>query len=149
MSACPDVHPSIFIACLLYPEGRIVVGGLSPCIGCGVTGDIDGNEHVFLIPLILLSDFVGGPTVSDPPVPTITGPDRRDIHRLPIGVGTEPHRTVTRFAESLRGREELVHGIVWQKANRSEMMPGADSIRLTKEASGLVHEATSGGSFQV
>ena len=109
IGAGPDVHPSVFIACPLYPEGCIAVGGLAQRIGCGVTGDIDGNELVFLVLIIPLSDFIGGLTVSDTPVPTITGPDRRYSRYLTIGVGTEPHGTVTGFAESLRGRKELVH----------------------------------------
>ena len=39
-------------------------------------------------------------------------------------------------------------GIVWQKANRSVSIPCADSIRLTRVASGFVQEGSSGGSFQ-
>ena len=82
----PDVQPGVVIAGLLDPEGCIAVGGLAALIGCDVTGDIDGNELVFLVPLILLSDFIGGQTVkrfassdhhgSRPPLPS---------HRLPIG----------------------------------------------------------------
>src|SRR5262249_57100983 len=46
----------------------------------------------------------------DPQVPPITTPYRRHPHHLLVSVGAEPHRAVSRSAESLGGGVEHVQG---------------------------------------
>src|SRR5262249_23577403 len=101
ISGHADVNPDVIIAGFLNPEGCIAVGGLAHRIGCDITDDIDGKEPVFLVPLVPSADFLGGQTGGDSPGTTVSGPDRRHLEALALGIGTEPHGAISRFAERL------------------------------------------------
>ena len=93
----PDIRPGVVIG-LQDPERSIAVDGLFSRFAHGITGHINGNELVFVVPVVPLSGFMGGQTGTDSPVPSITSPRCCDSHHLPVGIRTEPGGAISRLS---------------------------------------------------
>jgi hypothetical protein len=88
------VHPGGIIARFLYPHGSIAFAWLATDGGHYITGHVNRNELVILVPLILLAGFICGQTGGDPPVASISGPDSRNLDAFALGIGPEPDGAV-------------------------------------------------------
>ena len=103
----PEVEPGVVIAGFLGPEGGVALGGLA-ADACHVTRDVDREEFLRPVLLVLSANLVGRLPRGEPPVPAVAGPNGRDAGARAVGIRAEPHGAVSRFAESLGGRDELV-----------------------------------------